>query len=140
MQRSRPDLGAPGPGYVPPKFDPPAGHTVKLSRPIEGHGGLISELHFRPPTFGDWVEIGDFETTEFILDEATGNRRGCVRVTPEAVARWFQRLTALPSSVLAQMAFSDGQACYRKLQELMTVVGTLGNPPTSPGSSGGSAA
>jgi len=33
--------------------------VVKLEKPFEGHHGMISEIRLRPPTFKDFIELGD---------------------------------------------------------------------------------
>ena len=105
--------------------------TIELSKPLPGHNGEISRIELREPEFGDWIECGDIHETTVI--DPGGMARGepgaaRVAVRPEAVAKWFQRLSGVPYASLTKMSMKDARAV---LGEVVALVGSLdaGNSP-----------
>lgn len=92
--------------------------SIPLSRPIQGHTGPITAIELRQPTFGDWLECGEFERHYMIGDPEAGLQKIEISVDPEAVGRWFQRLSGLHMGVLTQIALEDSRAVYRHLQRI----------------------
>ena len=99
--------------------------TIELSKPLPSHNGDIAVIELREPEFGDWVECGDIHETT-VIDPAAMARGepGAARVTlrPEAVAKWFQRLSGVPFASLAKMSLKDARAV---LGEVVDLVGSL---------------
>jgi hypothetical protein len=109
---------------------------ITLSKPITGHQGPIPEIRLKEPTFGDWVECGEFERQYLHGNVGNGGMAKIeLTVDPEAVARWFQRLSGLPMAVLTQMTYEDSKRIYVQLK-LLAGTTDKGNSQTPPMSSG----
>ncbi len=111
--------GAPGAGLT-------DAITVKLSKPLEGHQGIIHEIKLKSPTFGDWIECGDMHRASLVKPGADGAERVLLDLDHAAVARWFQRLSGQPMAVLAQLAYEDGKVIMGHVDRLVGAT-TRGN-------------
>lgn len=107
----------------------PAGPmTIPLSKVIPGHRGDISEVTLRPPTFGDWLEIGDIQRQVFFAPEIEGGQPSFRLELQEArVGAWIKRLSGLHDAQIAQMTMADGAAVYAAVKDLLNVVRDAGN-------------
>ncbi len=114
---------------------PASGVVIKLTKPVEGHHGLIREIVLKEPTFGDWVECGDMFKRTLIKPAGDGIERMSLDMDTGAVARWFHRLSGQPSAVLAQLSYQDAMVIYNHVQLLVGDT-SKGNSPTPPTSSG----
>src|SRR5690606_1066138 len=96
--------------------------TIELAKPLPGHHGEITRIELREPDFGDWIECGDLHETT-VIDPAGMARGepGAARVTlrPEAVAKWFQRLSGLPYAAIAKMSLKDARAVLGEVADLV---------------------
>jgi hypothetical protein len=116
--------------------------VIHLEKTISGHHAPISVIELRPPTFGDWLDIGEIQA--YVITDTQAMSRGqpiATRVEHrlEAIGRWFQALSGQPMAVLTQMSLADARRVYTAIARL---VGTIdgGNSGTSQPSSGSSAA
>lgn len=114
-------------GRTTPPATPPRDIAVRieLSKALPGHGSDIHVIELRTPEFGDWVECGDIHETTVIdpAGMARGEPGGArITVRPEAVMKWFQRLSGIPYAALAKMDLKDASAV---LAEIVALVGNL---------------
>lgn len=113
---------------------PGAAAVVKLTKPIEGHEGLIHQIALKEPTYGDWLACGDMFTST-MLRPVDGAERVQIEVDTRAVSKWVHRLTGLPNAVLAQMSYEDFKAVFAEVNALVGKQ-QKGNSTTPPPTSG----
>ncbi len=113
---------------------PMGGEIVKLSRPIEGHKGPISDIRLREPTAGDWVACGELART-FVLQAPNGEQKMELQHEPARYMAWMERLSGLDSSVLGRMPMDDMRRVIEALRRLVSP-DAPGNSATSSPSSG----
>jgi hypothetical protein len=106
------------------------GETVKLTKTVQSPQGPLNEIRLREPTFGDWLDCGDWQK---FIREIDGRVESSI--DPAAVGKWFQKLSGLPMAVIVQLSYQDGQRIYGALDRLVGVQRT-GNSQTPPGNSG----
>lgn len=107
------------------------GETVTLTKAVQSPQGPLTSIRLREPTFGDWLDCGDWNMIIHHKDDD----RAEIKIDPAAVGRWFQKLSNLPMAVIMQLSYQDGQDVYQALQRLVGKQRT-GNSPTLQGSSG----
>lgn len=112
-----------------------AGSTViPLSKPIATHKGTVSEIVIRPPTFTDYIQIGDIDTP-VISGKADGDPGQdvsvVVRTNYAAIMRWASALTGLDQIVLSQLAPHDAGLLMRHVR-LALAPFQQGNSPAAP--------
>lgn len=106
------------------------GEIVTLTKPVQSPKGPVTSIRLREPTFGDWLDCGDWRK---ILRDEDGRME--FAIDPAAVGKWFQKLSGLHMAVIVQLSYPDGQAIYAALDRLVGAQRT-GNSPMQPGSSG----
>lgn len=116
----------------------PDGLEITLSQPLPGPRQTYSTIKLRTPTFGDVISAGDITTTRVLKSTALGNGIPATEevINPEAVGRWFMRLSGLPLPILALMPFRDAWIAFAHLRPLIAEISheNFGSPPSTSGS------
>jgi hypothetical protein len=78
----------------------PAGRTVtvKLDKPIVGHGGVITKAVLREPTYAEYMEIGD----PFLVGVSPGSRIPFIIEDPAVISKYCEVLLVEPDALLIQ--------------------------------------
>ncbi len=88
--------------------------TVKLARPVQGHGEEIAQLSLREPTGEDAMECGyPFRTT------ADAKGRDIQIIDTEATSKMISALAGVPVSTVRQLAMVDWNQCLQVISLFM---------------------
>ncbi len=108
-------------------------HSIKLSRAINTHKGLVSELSLRAPTMSDYIANGDIDTVV-----ATGIAPGVAvptaletKVNYEGLMKWAVSLSGLDRLVLDQLSPEDAGHLFRQVR-IAVAPFAQGNSPAAP--------
>jgi len=124
------------------KDDPVSMHAdgleIKLSEPLPGPRQTYGAIKLRPPTFGDVISAGDITTTRVLKSTALGNGDPATEevINPDAVGRWFLRLSNLPLPIISLMAYRDAWIAFAHLRPLIEEIthGNFEEPSSTSGS------
>ncbi|WP_425283231.1 phage tail assembly protein [Methyloceanibacter methanicus] len=92
---------------------------VKLSRPLELHGGPIMEIKLREPTFSDYLEHGDL-----YVGSQTADGSLSFKVDRLALMNWAVALSDISALDLGELGMKDVTTLTKVISEL---VGGEGN-------------
>jgi hypothetical protein len=144
MQRQTlsPMPGLPGGTPIPPQPDEAEIIAeIRLTRPVLlASGERIETIRFRDYTMRDVLDCGEVQVPR--MDQASANAARsngpveiAVRHDPDAIAKWFTRLSGLPSSLFTKISGRDGHTIIGTIISI-TGQASLGNLPASPPISG----
>lgn len=104
--------------------------TIRLKKPLTGHGGQITEITVREPTYGDLVAVGVEPTTVVF----TGNGSGFVQTDVAATQRYAERLVQPREAldVLHLLSIHDALALQRVIAGFFREEAEEESPGTSP--------
>lgn len=94
--------------------------TLKLTKSIDTHNGVVSELNFREPTGSDLRKLG----MPFELEPSThvdGNPT--IRLNEPVALRWVGELSELDEGVLDQCHVADLFSAMWKVVEMVSPAG-----------------
>lgn len=93
--------------------------SFRLAKPVKGYRETHERIDLREPTVGDYIDIGEINVTT--LQPVPGGEGAAMTVVtdPQAIGKWFERLSGLPMSALMQVAMSDARPILAKIKELV---------------------
>jgi len=93
--------------------------TIKLSKPVDGHGGPLTQIVLREPTFDDYLKHGD-------VSKASRSDDGAISFAVDRVALigWAETLSGVDRLTLGALAMKD---VNRLTQLIVELVGAEGN-------------
>lgn len=95
-------------------------HKLKLRKPINAHGELISEITLKEPTGADIIACG----IPFKLKSGGGD--GEIEISSKAIGQYIVRLADIPQSAVSQMAATD---FMQVMNEVMAFFGEADETP-----------
>ena len=101
---------------------PAGGRSLALTRPIQTHKGLVSELVFQPLTAGTLMKMKRLPAT------ARNHPDGSVttEIDYELLGQYVQELTGIPLTMLELMAPGDMGNCMATIIAMVNEVGSPG--------------
>ncbi len=91
-------------------------NTIELTKPITSHKGQLRELTLRPPTFADYIEIGDVDAV--VASLGADNRPSEMRAVTnhDAMLKWAVALTGHDRVVLSHLTPGDAGELMRRVR------------------------
>jgi hypothetical protein len=96
------------------------GATVRLSVPVAGDFGAITEVTFRRPTEQDLVAL-PIDPLE-MHPPSSGDGPGVqftLRLNARVIASWIERLSGQPTEVIRAMSLRDAAACWQVVEPML---------------------
>lgn len=107
--------------YTAPPSD---GDVVQLEHPIKSHQGDLRQIHLRPATFVDFIEIGDGDSwIASGVNSDTGETTGLrVETNYAAIMQWAVRLSGIDQHILGALKPRDS---HRLMVAIKRIVGVF---------------
>jgi hypothetical protein len=96
------------------------GATVRLSVPVAGDFGAITEVTFRRPTEQDLVALPADPLEMHLPGSGDGpDVQFTLRLNARVIAAWLERLSDQPIEVIRAMTLRDAAQCWQLVESML---------------------
>lgn len=103
------------------------GDVVNLETPLKSHAGEMRQIHLKPATFADYIDIGDVDSwVADSVNEAGQATNLRVETNYAAIMRWATRLSDIDQHILGTLKPRDAYRLMLAIKRIVAVF-TKGN-------------